>query len=142
MIHTLITNIAAVLNGIAQLKKVYMYPIGQDQRIEAYPAAICIQDSFDNAFESTEENRKHYRFKLWIVIGCEKDTVANVFADALPKTVDAVVAAFDTAWNGGTIGGHRVRYLISNGSATLSENENAREATAELTVDIQTLTGI
>lgn len=140
MIYQLITDILSVLNSVPQLKAVYGYPVGEDTALGAYPAAIVVQDSFDNSFESVVENMKEYRFKLWIVIGCTASTTETIFTDALPKTVDAVLAAFDAAWNGGTVAGHRARYLVSSGQTTLSVTQNAREAVAELTLNIRVLT--
>jgi hypothetical protein len=140
MIYTLTQAILAVLNNVSEIKLVLPYPPGDEYSFDTYPAVIVLQDSFDNAFETNVENAKDYTFRMWIVIGCGGDTVENVWTVALPKAIDAVVAAFDAAWNGGTIDGHRIRYLISNGASSMVVAGDGREAVAELALSIKVLT--
>ncbi len=143
MIYSLISAIASVLAGVRTIKKVYAYPIGETTRIEKYPAVIFLQDSFENSFESTRENAKTYRFKLWVVINCETDDMEAIWTSALPKAMDSVIAAFDAAWSGGTTqDGHRITYVLNAGSTSLATGPDGREAFAELTLDIRALTGV
>lgn len=139
MIYEYTNAILSILQGIENLQEVFAYPVGEDERITKYPAAVFYHTNFENSFESVADNRVTHRFKIWVVIGCEKDTQQTVFTDALPKTVDAVVEAFATQWNGGTIEGHRARYLLTAGDTSLVVAEGGREAVCELTLDIRTL---
>lgn len=139
MYQSLIASIQATLDGISAIKDTYAYPA---VKVLKYPAVIFFPDAFENSFESTRDNKKTYRFKMYVVVGAgEKDKV-DIFSTVLPKAVDAVVAAFDTAWDAGTISGHRVFVVVSSGSWTMAEGPSGTEAQAELTVEFHTLTSV
>src|SRR5689334_2917378 len=110
---TLISQIQTTLQGVSAVKVIYAYPT---TKIEKYPAAVFFPDTFDNSFETTADNKKRYRFKLYIVVGATQKDLNSIFSTVLPKTVDAVIDAFDAAWNGGTIDGHRVSMVIDSGT--------------------------
>jgi hypothetical protein len=134
---TLITSINTTLAGVGAIKAVYPYPV---VKVSNYPAAIFFPDAFDNTFESTIENKKTYRFKLFVVVGAAQKDKVDIFSTILPKAVDAVIAAFDTAWNVGTINGHRISVVVSSGSWTMGEGDDGLEAQAELTLEFRFLT--
>ena len=127
------------LEGVEAIKAVYPYPI---ERVEKYPAAIFFPDTLTNQMHDTNTNEKVTRFKLYIVVGSAQKTNAQIFNTILPKAVDAVLAAFDAAWDAGTIDGHRVRMLVSGGDWSMAPTPEGLEAQAELTVEFRALTSI
>ena len=104
------------------------------------PTICAFPDSFENSFESTRDNRKAYRFKLYVVVGAAQKDKVDIFSTILPKAVDALVSAFDAAWDAGTINGHRVSVLVNSGTWSMGVTEEGLEATAELTVEFRLLT--
>lgn len=133
----LISQISAILSGITNIKEVIAYPAS---KLTKYPTAIFFPSSFENSFETTRENSKVYKFKLYIVIGATQSTVNNIFSTVLPNTVDSVMEAFDFGWSGSSINGHRTSIKIDSGDWTLSEENKGLEAVAELNITIKLLT--
>jgi hypothetical protein len=136
---TLILQIQTTLQSVTSVKAIYPYPA---TKIEKYPAVIFFPDALENAYETTQDNRKNYRFKMFVVVGSTQKDKVDIFSTVLPKAVDAVIDAFDSAWNGGTIDGHRVSVLINSGSWSMGVTNEGLEAQAELTVEFRFLTSI
>ena len=139
MYQSLITSIQTTLATVTAIKVIYAYPA---IKVAQYPAAIFFPDAFENAFESNQDNQKSYRFKLFVVVGTTQKEKVDIFSTVLPKAVDAVIAAFDEAWDAGTIDGSRVRVLVSSGAWTMGESPEGLEAQAELTVEFKFLTAV
>lgn len=139
MYTTFIEAIQTVLDGVEAIKDVYPYPA---LKVVKYPAVIFFPDAFENSFESTQDNKKTYRFKMYVVVGTQQKDKVDIFSTVLPKAVDAVVQAFDAAWNQGASGGHRVSVVVSSGSWTMGVDDSGLEAQAELTVEFRTLTSV
>lgn len=126
-------SIKTILQGISAVKEVYMWPAIPKK----YPAVICMSDNFDNSFETTEDNFKVLRFKIWIEVAIAGTTEANVFENVLPAVSDALIEAFDNAWDGGTYDGHRVWQIISGGREGYVVNEKSKSAFKELTLTVK-----
>ena len=133
----LMNQIQTVLAGVGAIKVIYAHPT---EKVTAYPAAIYFPDALDNSFETNQDNFKRYRFKLYVVVGSAQKDNVDIFSTVLPKAVDAVLEAFDTAWDGGTIDGHRVWCLVSSGTWTMGVSDGGLEAAAEFTVEFKLLT--
>lgn len=136
MFESLISDIKAIVQGITAVKEVYAYPLAGNPT--KYPAVIFFPDSFTNDFDTVKTNFKLYRFKMWVVVDLAGTTEEAVFTSILPKTVDKVVQAFDTAWNGGTTeAGHRIWQVIDSGIWGMSEEQSGKRAFAELTLTVK-----
>jgi hypothetical protein len=136
MEKTIKAGIKSILQSITAVKEVYMYPATPTK----YPAVVCMSDNMDNTFETTSENFKVYRFKIWIEVAISGTTEANVFESVLPNVSDAVIAKFDNSWNGGVISGHRVWQVISGGREGYVVNEKSKSAFKELTLTVKLAT--
>ena len=132
---TLISTIQTTLNGITAIKATYAYPA---VKVDKYPAVIFFPDALENSFESNQDNMKTYRFKMYVVVGTTEKDKVDIFSNA----VDAVISAFDTAWNAGTLNGHRVWVRVSSGNWTMGAGDAGLEAQAELTVEFKFLTTV
>ncbi|TXH44818.1 MAG: hypothetical protein E6Q97_32175 [Desulfurellales bacterium] len=130
-------QIQTTLAGVGAIKAIYAYPT---EKVTHYPAAIYFPDTLENTFESNEDNLKHYRFKVYVVVGSAQKDQVDIFSDILPNAVDKVIEAFDAAWDGGTIDGHRVWCLINSGSWTIGQTPEGLEAQAELTLEFRAVT--
>lgn len=137
--QTLIAKIQSTLESVSAVKAIYPYPT---TTIEKYPAVVFFPDAFENTFQSTADNFKVYRFRMYVVVGATQKDRVDIFNTVLPKTVDAVLAAFDSGWDGGTIDGHRIWLLINSGVWSMATSQNGLEATAEMTVEIRLATDI
>lgn len=133
--QTLIPAIQSTLEAITAVRDVYAYPL--DGNPKSYPSVIFYPDSFTNQYETNQQNFKVYRFKVWIVVDMAGTDEQTTFTSILPNVVDDVIQAFDTNWNGGTIGGHRVWYTLENGSWGLSNEQKSKRAFAELDLTIR-----
>lgn len=136
MEKTIKAGIKSILKSITSVKEVFMYPATPTK----YPAVVCMSDNMDNTFETTQENLKVYRFKIWIEVAIAGSTEANVFENVLPAVSDAVIAKFDSSWNGGTQDGHRVWQVISGGREGYVVNEKSKSAFKELTLTVKLAT--
>lgn len=133
----LFAKMQAALETVSAIKVIYDYPT---TKIEKYPAAMYFPVSLDSAYNSTADNKKRYTFRLFIIVGATQKERVDIFSNVLPKAVDAVIAALDAAWDGGTIDGHRVWCTVTSGQWSMGVAQAGLEATAELTVDFQLLT--
>lgn len=138
MYATLIPSIKAIVEAVPAVKEVYAYPLPGNPK--QYPAVIFFPDTFENSFETVAENRKLYRFKMWIVVALASTDEQAAFTSILPNVVDKLMAKFDEAWNGGTIDGHRVWHVLDSGFWGLAEEQSGKRAFAELTLTVQLLT--
>jgi len=139
MYEQLISKIKATLETVTAIQVIYPYPT---TNLKKYPAAIFFPDAFENSFQSTADNQKVYRFRMFIVVGATQKTKFDIFNVVLPKTVDAVVQAFDDGWDAGTISGHRATKLINSGLWSMAVTQEGLEATAELSLEVRVLTDV
>lgn len=137
MYQALIPQIKATLESTSLVKEVFAFPTA---KITKYPAVIFYPSDFSNSYETTVENNKEYRFRLFAVVELKNLTESGAFETVMPKVVDNIIAKFDETWNMGTIGGHRVRALLSSGVWGVIEDKQGKEAYAELTLSIKSLT--
>jgi hypothetical protein len=128
--------IKTILGNVSAVKEVYLWPAVPKK----YPAVICMSDNMDNSFETTADNFKVYRFKIWIEVAIAGTTESNVFESVLPTVSDAVIAEFDESWNGGRLGGHVCWYCISGGKEVYVVNEKSKSAVKELTLTVKLAT--
>lgn len=135
---TLIPAIKTILEDVTAVKSVYAYPLEGSPKV--FPSVVFYPDNFENEFNTTQDNMKTYRFKLWVVVNLAGTNEEDVFTDILPNVVDKITDAFDAAWNGGTIDGHRIWQVISSGQWGFSSEEKAKEAYAELTLTVRMAT--
>ena len=137
MYQTLLSKIQTTLDTVTAIKATYAYPTSS---ITSYPAVVYFPDSFDNSFETSADNMKVYRFRMFVVVGATQKTNTDIFSTVLPKAVDAVLAAFDAGWDGGTISGHRAWMLMNSGLWSMAETQQGLEATAELSLQVKVAT--
>lgn len=138
MYETLITKIRTTLEGISAIKVVLSTPTS---KLTKFPAVFFKPTGFTNAYETQNENANVYQFMLIILVGSEATTIENAFGTVLPRTVDAIKAAFDSEWDYGTIEGHRVRTVITgDGPWDIDEQQDGLIAYAPLRLEISLLT--
>lgn len=135
MYSTLIPQIETIIAGVDAVKAVYPYPLPGNPK--NYPAVVFFPDTFENGFNTVADNLKTLRFKMWVVVDLNGTDEEQVFTVILPNVVDKLIAAFDAAWNGGTIEGHRVWHVLDSGFWGLSEEQKAKRAFAELTLTVR-----
>lgn len=136
MYESLIGDIKTIVQNISAIKEVYAYPLPGNPT--KYPAVIFFPDSLTNEFNTTRDNFKMYRFKMWVVVDLAGTDEETVFTSILPKTVDKVIEAFDSAWNGGqNEDGSRVWQIIDSGLWGMSEEQSGKRAWAELTLTVK-----
>ena len=133
------TKLNTILGSVSEIASVFAYPT---TKIDSYPAAIFYPSTFENSFETTSENFKVYGYKLWIVVNAQGTTVENVFAEIMPKTLDAVLQKLDDEWDFNTIDGHRVWTKVDTGGWTVAEENAGVEVTAELDLSVKMLTDV
>lgn len=131
------SKIQTILESATKVKSIYAYPT---DKIDSYPAAIYFPSSFDNSFETTGDNFKIYRYKVYIVVNTEGTTISNVFSSVMPNVIDNVLEEFDEGWNFTTIAGHRVWCKVDTGSWTVSQENAGVEVVAEIDLSVKTLT--
>ena len=138
MWETLTAKIKTTLGTVAKVKEISSIP---KTDWEKWPAVFFKPVGFTNDFETQNENNQTYRFLMIVMVGTTQTTMENAFDVVLPRTVDAIIDAFDAGWNYGTIDGHRVRVKIDSADAwEVSEEEDGLTAYAPLNVEIRLLT--
>lgn len=130
----LIADVKTLLGGVSEIKEVKAHGYS---KFTKYPAAVVMMESFDNVFDSNQENTETHRFKIWIIIGATQTTMDNIFETVLPKTIDAVKEKLNENWSGGAIDGHRIWYRLDSGITGLSEENKSLEAFSELILTIR-----
>ncbi len=138
MYETLIAKIKATLATVTQVKDVFSVP---KSKLTKFPCVFFKPTGFTNTFETQNENMATYRFMMIVMVGVTQTTPENAFDVILPKTIDAIIAAFDAGWDGGTIDGHRVTVKIDNADSwEMSEEGDGLVAYAPLNLEIRLLT--
>jgi hypothetical protein len=137
MYETLITTIRDKLDSVTNVKEIFAYP---ETKYTKYPAVVFYPSDLSNSFETTQENAKEYRFTMFVIVELKNLTKKKAFEEVLPRTVDAVVAAFDQGWDFGTFDGHRARALINTALWDTQVTEHGEIAFAQLNLAIKTLT--
>lgn len=140
MYQTIINDIKTVLDGVDAIKAVYPYPLAGSSK--KTPFVVFFPDAIENAFETTGDNAKSYQFRMWINVNLSGINEEQAFTSILPNAVDQVMQAFDSAWSGVSIDGHRVRKVISSGFWGLSEENKSKVAFAELVITVRLLSVI
>lgn len=137
MFTTLFTTIKGLLDAVTKLSKVYPFPAS---KLEGFPCAVFYPDNVTNEFNSNAENYKVYGFKIFIICETKIAGKETAFKTILAGAVDAVIQKFDTAWNGGTISGHRAWYRLDNGVWSDGVYQDSEIVYAELNLSIKILT--
>lgn len=141
MYKDLIQKIKDTLEGVQAIKKVYPYALREGEKITNYPAVVFFPDSAENSFETESQNRKNYRFLIYVV--CSTEGIGNeaVGTDILPNAVDQVIEEFDKEWSLGVTGSNRTWQVLETASAwTLPYTESGLEMAAPLVLRISLLT--
>lgn len=137
MYTELTAKIQTTLDSVDKIKESFAYP---ENAFTKYPAVVYYPSEVQNAFETTVDNMKIYKYKMWIIIGVTPETKQDVFTSKLPDAVDAVLAAFDANWSAGEIEGHSGWFWIDVGTWGLSSAQDGETAFAEITLNYKTLT--
>ena len=137
MYITLINKIKDTIAAIPEVKEYFAYP---EKKYTKFPTVIFYPSNSDNAYETTNENSKVYRFKMFILIGIGGTTKQAVFESTMPKTIDAIEAKFDSDWDFGNVDGHRVRAIIDTAYWDSDIAQDGEIAYAELNLSIKVLT--
>lgn len=132
-------KIGEILGGCDKVVKIYAYP---EENITNYPAAIFYPSSLENTPETTQENFKHYGYKLWLVIGGAGIDIKTIFSTLMPNLLDQVLAEFDKNWSFANIDGHRVWAGINVGSWDVSPQQNGLEVSVEIDLTVKMLTSL
>lgn len=132
------TKIQEILDAVDEVAVVYAYPRQGD--LQEYPAAIYYPSTFENEFNTTQDNFKTYGYKLWIVCGTSGTDVQTLFNSVMPNVLDAVLEEFDDEWSFTSIAGHRVWCKIDTGGWTVSQEEGGVEVSAEIDLSVKMLT--
>lgn len=137
MYGTLLPKIETTLNKCNKLADIKNYPV---EEFGSYPTAMYFPVNSNNEYWSNEENRKEYRFSIFIVqemnVRSRKEAINTVLANA----VDQVQEQFDEDWDQGTLDGHRIFWTLTNGNWFFSEEDTGRMVTAELTLKADLIT--
>jgi len=137
-IFTSITaQLQAILSVVTEIKRVYPYPVDNPDK---NPYAIFFPSGFENSFETTQENMRICRYKLFIGAKVTQTTLANVFATTLPNAVDAAMEALNTGWSMTAIDGHRAWLKTDSCDWMVSQDKDGLNAVAEFNLDIKLLT--
>lgn len=131
MYETIITQIKTILESVKTVKSIYAYPLQGSPK--TYPAVVFIPDTVENVYSTSSENKKKYKFKMWIEVDIAGTDVETVFSSVLPKVVDEVINAFDAGWSQ-TIDNHRAWLVIDSGLWGLSEENKSLKAFTELSL--------
>jgi len=136
---TLYSAILAILNGIsgAENWEIHQKPVS---KFGKYPAIVFFPSSVDNVFDTTAENKRNHKFKLFVIVGVEQTDLDTVFGTVLANACDKVISAFDSGWSLTTIDGHRCWIRIDAGNWNYDNTEGGAIAYAEFDLIVQLLT--
>ena len=139
MYETLTGKIKTTLAKVTEVKDYFSVP---KTKLTKFPCVFFKPVGFTNTFETQSENKAIYRYLMVVIVGAIKQTtMAEVFDNVLPHTVDAIIAQFNEDWNQGTTGGHRVTVKIDSADAwEVSEEQDGQVAYAPLNVEFRLLT--
>jgi hypothetical protein len=139
--NAIFTNITSqiqmLLNTVTEIKRVYPYPVDSPDK---NPYAIFFPAGFDNSFETTQENMRVCRYKLFIGAKVTQTTLATIFASVLPNAVDAAMEALNGGWSINAIDGHRAWLKVDSCDWIVSQDKDGMNAVAEFNLDIKLLT--
>lgn len=145
MYETLIAKIKATLEELKVAGLIASYSTVPGAEITTWPHVFFKPDGFTNEFNTNKENEIVYSFLMLVMVTAVAGTnggAEKAFTEVLPKVVDGITAKFNTDWDQGVVGGHRVRILIDSASSwELSEEEAGLVAYAPLSVQVKTLVG-
>ena len=140
MYTTLIAAIKTKLESVAGVQLVSNIPRTD---VTSYPYIFFYPTGYTNRFETGVENAKVYRFACIVYVGTEGTTLAHAYGTVLPSVVDAIIAAMDAGWDGGTIAGHRVQYNLDTiDDWQVEESQNGQVCIAPLSLEIRLLSTI
>lgn len=140
MYATLISKINEILASVTEVQDISLIP---KTKFDKFPAVVFHPDGFTNAFMTGVENMKVYRFSLDVIVGINGSTIDHVYGTVLPATVDAIVSAFDTQWDTGTISGHRSWIKIDTADAwEVFAEEDGLICVAKMYVEIKVATSV
>lgn len=134
---TLYNKIETILNSVSEIKLVKDHPT---PKLTQYPAAMFFPSGMENSYETTRDNMKIYRWKVYLVVGTRQKNVGDIFRKTMPKTIDAFLQAVDDDWNFETINGHRVWTQVETGAWTVSDESGGLEVSAEFDLSVKLLT--
>lgn len=134
IITTLYSEIKAILDKVTNIKEKFARA---SSVFKAYPAVVYSLDSIENAYSTTTENFKVYKFKLFVIIGVEQTTIDNIAGTVMPNTLDAIIQQFDTDWSLNSIDGHRCWVVLNGGAIGVEKSESGLLAVAELELTIK-----
>lgn len=130
-------NIDTGLKTLSSIAEVFSYPISQDPK--KFPAIVFDIDSVDNSFETNQENRKQFNFRVEAYISVSGLTTKKIHTEVIPKVYDDISDYIDENWNRGTLGGHRVWARLSLISKNVSIEQNGQVATLSFSLQVQAL---
>ena len=134
MYTTIISYIKNILENVSAIKAVYPYPL--DGAPKAYPAVIFIPDTVENVYNTNADNKKTFKFKLWVEVDLSNTTVETAWTSILPNVVDKMITEFDKNWSR-QIDNHRAWLRIDSGTWKMSEENKARRAYAEFSLTFE-----
>lgn len=132
-----IVKIKEILETVDELQEVFAHPLGKDFRFTKYPAVVFTPTRLTADFSDTSSNHHVMSFKLWVIVSSNNQKVDDIFERILPKTVDAVVGAFGTGWDFGTIEGHRTWARMESGDMGYTQGQKGLEAWMELNLIVR-----
>lgn len=137
---TLIAKIRETLATVPEIKLVFSNP---KTKLAKFPCVFVKPLGYQGSWETNREDAQTYSYGLDVIVGTSGTTVEAAFGTVLPKAVDAVTAAFVSAWDGGVIEGHRVRCrMAAGGEWQVSEAQDGLVCWAPLTLEFRLLTDV
>lgn len=132
--ETLYSEIKTILDGVSNVKQVFEAPTSDFTK---YPAVVFFPAQMSNAFFTTSDNFREYKFKMFVVVGVDQSTMNFAFKTVLSNTCDAILSAFDTNWKLSNIDGHRAWIRIDTGNWAVEKTDKGLLAVAEFDLVIK-----
>ena len=142
MYKDLIQSIKSAIENVKAIEIVYPNPLKDGEKIKKYPAVVFFPDAVSNSFETTRDNKKDFTFKIYVIVNCNNDTMANIFTNTLPNAVDKVMEQFDENWEVSVTGASVSSWVIDSGNWSVSSSDAGFEAVAELNLRVRMLVGV
>ncbi len=146
----IIATIKEKAEAIPQIRQVFMHPEGADivefvggqpvykgTRVTQYPALVFVKERFNSDFSDSGSNHRTLAFKGWVLVPCSNTENTDVWERILPNAVDAVIAAFDTGYDFGTVDGHRIWSRMESGLQGYTPEPSGKVAWEELTLIVR-----
>jgi hypothetical protein len=134
MYSKITSHILSILQGIDAIKAVYPYPLAGSSNKSPY--VVFIPDTLDNVYQTGSDNKKEYKYRMWVIVNLSNTDEKTAFTTILPNAVDKVLEAFDAQWSH-QIENHRAWLIIGSGNWGLSEENKSKQAYAELVITYQ-----